>query len=333
MAKTTKKSPEKENPPKLPQKKKSPSSFSRPPSLFPSKSTVVKSLSNYTTSSTSTTRSTPSISRSGRESKSSSPPDLERISPPTFGNYKRLSLQNSSFNSRQAKSSMKAEPQVRKAGSVNSLRQSSQNQPISSRVTKGLTTNSRNSSVSTSLAKSKSTSTTSIASAKSATSAVNTRSSSLTSNNIKRSTAARNTIPMAHKSGKIASESLAQRAKTTSEERLSKFRKNMTRSTSLEQKSATGNIGSKRKSSVTSTASESDQDSVRSSRMSRSSSLSVSSDGLSNAKNKSRFSPAKSKFSIKSKLTSSTKSTKDVKPGCSDKTTDSNLKVNIFYNI
>lgn len=75
----------------------------------------------------------------------------------------------------------------------------------------------------------------------------------------------RKTVPQVQKPIKVASESLAQRAKSSSEERINKFRKNLTKS----------NSGSddrfKRKSS---TASESDRDSIRSARVSRSSSIS-----------------------------------------------------------
>ena len=233
-----------QNPPKLPQKKKSPTSFSRissspstksslltpvrsssvpiKPTSTPIKSSSVTHVrsSQPSIAKTTTLRTTNASSRSGRESKSSSPPDLERISPPT--NYKRLSLQNQpskhSVINKNTKSTMKVEPQVKKTNSSLSLKSPSSKQTASDPSFK--------------------------------------RTSSTSSANTGRRPSLRNTVPLINqKSSKIASESLAQRAKTTSEERLSKFRKNMTRSNSIDQKFGI----SKRKLSLTSTASESDQ--------------------------------------------------------------------------
>ena len=91
----------------------------------------------------------------------------------------------------------------------------------------------------------------------------------------------RNTVPpFQQKSIKVAPESLAQRAKTSSEERLSKFRRNMTRAPSVE---------SKRKGS---TASESDRESPRSQKTSRSSS--ICSETSQKSISKARKSPQKS---------------------------------------
>ena len=233
-----------QNPPKLPQKKKSPTSFSRissspstksssltpvrsssvpiKPTSTPIKSSSVSHVrsSQPSITKTTTSRTTNVSSRSGRESKSSSPPDLERISPPS--NYKRLSLQNQtskhSVINKNTKSNMKAEPQVKKTNLSLSLKSSGTKQTASDPSFK--------------------------------------RISSTSSANTGRRPSLRNTVPLINqKSSKIASESLAQRAKTTSEERLSKFRKNMTRSNSIDQKFGI----SKRKLSLTSTASESDQ--------------------------------------------------------------------------
>lgn len=104
----------------------------------------------------------------------------------------------------------------------------------------------------------------------------------------------RKTVPQVQKPIKVASESLAQRAKSSSEERINKFRKNLTKS----------NSGSddrfKRKSS---TASESDRDSIRSARVSRSSSISSET----SVKSKS---PVKSKSVPPSSSKSTTKKTK-----------------------
>ena len=62
----------------------------------------------------------------------------------------------------------------------------------------------------------------------------------------------RNTVPLIQKSIKVAPESLAERAKASSEERINKFRKNLTRTPSADK--------NRRKSS---TASESDRESLR----------------------------------------------------------------------
>lgn len=77
----------------------------------------------------------------------------------------------------------------------------------------------------------------------------------------------RNTVPMMQKAIKVAPESLAERAKATSEERINRFRKNLSRTNSEDKPTRPSN----RKSS---TASESDRESIRSFRVSRSSSIS-----------------------------------------------------------
>ena len=102
----------------------------------------------------------------------------------------------------------------------------------------------------------------------------------------------RKTVPPAQKPIKVAPESLAQRAKSSSEERINKFRKNLTKSNSV------SDDRFKRKSS---TASESDRDSIRSARVSRSSSISSETS-------------VKSKTSLKSKSVppSSSKSTNKI---------------------